>query len=247
MGDPRKISNKFETPRHPWQKDRLDSEKPLIKQYGLKNKQEMWKVGSKLKNYKDTAKALVARRDAQADKEKSQLITKLKSLNLVESNELDEILGLQVEQLLDRRLQTIVFKKGLARSIKQARQMITHKHISIGGKQITAPSYLVRVSEEASVTFTPGSDFNDADHPERTPLKKKEEEGTEEKTDDKKKKKPAKRKEQSSTKKQSSSKISKEASKQKEATPKKEEVKEKEAETPKEEPPQSEDKKEEAK
>lgn len=191
MGDPRKISNKFDTPRHPWQKDRLDAEKPLVKLYGLKNKKEMWRIGSKLKNYKDTAKSLVARKDSQSEKERIQLITKLKSLNLVQTENLDEILGLQIEQLLDRRLQTIVYKKGLARSINQARQMITHKHISIGGKQVTAPSYLVRISEENTLEFTPGSEFTNADHPERVPLKKVAEvEKVEEKTTDKGDKRP---------------------------------------------------------
>ncbi|MCF7872079.1 30S ribosomal protein S4 [Candidatus Woesearchaeota archaeon] len=178
MGDPRKTSNKFETPRHPWQKDRIDFEKPLMKEYGLKNKREIWKAGSKLKNFKDTAKALVARTDTQSEKERTQLVTKLKSLNLITSNDFDEILGLELNQLLDRRLQTILFKKGLARSVQQARQMITHKHVTVNGKMITAPGYLIRLNEENSIGYVSGSTFEDPDHPERKPLKKEAEEIT---------------------------------------------------------------------
>ncbi|MCF7865885.1 30S ribosomal protein S4 [Candidatus Woesearchaeota archaeon] len=189
MGDPRKITNKFEKPMHPWQKDRIDSEKPLMKLYGLKNKKELWKAGSILKNFKNTAKSLVARNDSQAEKEKSQLIKKLKSLNLVKSDVLDEILGLQIEQLLDRRLQTVLFKKGLARTIDQARQMITHKHVIVAGKMLTAPGYIIRIEEEMNIEFYKSSQFTDPDHPERKPIKKEEPEEV--------KKEPVKKKEES--------------------------------------------------
>jgi len=167
MGDPRKIRKKYQTPIHPWQKDRLEMESPLVKQYGLKNKKELWKVDSKLKNYKDNAKSLVALEGLQAEKEKTQLLNKLKSYGILSSDELDDILGLKLEQLLDRRLQTIVFKKGLARSVKQARQMITHRQIIVNGKKITAPGHLVKLADENSIQFSASSKFNDPNHPER--------------------------------------------------------------------------------
>jgi small subunit ribosomal protein S4 len=167
MGDPRKITNKFSKPMHPWQKARLDAEKPIMKIYGLVNKKELWKMTSKLKKYKDTAKQLVAKKGKQAELERYQLVNKLKSYNLIQTESLDDLLGLKVEQLLDRRLQTLVHKKGLAKTIKQARQMITHRHIMINGKKITAPGYLVRGSEEGTLQFYSGSGFNNPDHPER--------------------------------------------------------------------------------
>ena len=167
MGDPRKIRNKYQTPMHPWQKDRLETENPLMKIYGLKNKKELWKAGSKLKGFKDNAKSLVALKGEQAEKERKQLIEKLKSYGLLETSDLDEILGLKLEQLLDRRLQTIVVKKGLARTVKQARQMITHKQINVNGKKITAPGYLVRIKDEGSLSYSASSKFNDPNHPER--------------------------------------------------------------------------------
>lgn len=167
MGEPRRITNKYETPRHPWQKQTIEAEKPLMQIYGLKNKKELWKAGSRLKSFKDNAKSLVARKGQQAEKERAQLLTKLKSYGLIESDALDEILGLQTEQLLNRRLQTIVHKKGLARSINQARQMITHRHILLKGKKITAPGILIKLEDEAKIEFYDGSSFNDPEHPER--------------------------------------------------------------------------------
>lgn len=167
MGDPKRIRKKFDTPIHPWQGSRLDSEKPLMKIYGLSNKKELWKIASKLKSFKDNAKSLVAKTGNQAELETKQLFDRLKSLNLLESNELDAVLGMNIEQLLDRRLQTVVFKQSLARSIKQARQMITHGHIFVAGKKVTAPGYLVKINEEASITFATNSAFKEEDHPER--------------------------------------------------------------------------------
>ena len=167
MGDPRRIKNKYDTPIHPWEKLRLEAEKPLMKEYGLVNKKELWKISSKLKNFKDTAKKLVASKSTQAVAEKKQMVERMKSYGLITTDALDEILSLEIQQLLDRRLQTVVFKKGLARSVKQARQMITHRHIAINGVKVTAPGYLVKLSEQDSVTFTNNSKFDNDAHPER--------------------------------------------------------------------------------
>lgn len=196
MGDPKRITNKFQKPAHPWNKARIEQEKPLMQKYGLQSKKELWKITSKLKTYKQNAKRLVALKGTQAEKERQQMFDKLHSYGLAESNSLDEILGMQAEQLLDRRLQTIVFKKGLARTVKQARQMITHKHIIINGRKITAPGHLVKTSEEHTIDFYPGSNFFREDHPERpareqVPGKEKEESKT---SAESKQKKPTTRK-----------------------------------------------------
>lgn len=175
MGDPRKIRNKYSGPMHPWNKQRIDEEKPLMKTYGLVNKTELWKVESKLKKFKDNAKKLVAIKGAQAEKERSQIMEKMRSLNLIHSDSLDDVLGMRIEQLLDRRLQTLVFKKGLARSVKQARQMITHGHIRVNGKKTTAPGYLVPLKEEGSIEFIQNSSFSDPEHPERKPVETEKE------------------------------------------------------------------------
>jgi len=174
MGDPRRMKNKYSKPSHPWEKGRIEVEKPLMWEYGLVNKKELWKASSKLKNFKDTAKKLVASKSAQAEIEKSQMAVRMKSYGLIKTEELDEILGLEVQQLLERRLQTVVFRKGLARTAKQARQMIIHRHIAVNGVKITAPGYLVKTSEQDAITFMQGSSFSDDSHPERIVLEKAE-------------------------------------------------------------------------
>lgn len=167
MGDPKKIRAKYETPVHPWQRDRLTKEKSLMKQFGLKTKKEVYKIDTRLKKFKAIAKALVTMNEEQAKQERTKLFNKLKSFGLVEEEKLDNVLGLEIEQLLGRRLQTLVLKKEMATTPNQARQMITHGHIMVDGKAITSPSYLVRTSEEPKITFNKKSAFSDPEHPER--------------------------------------------------------------------------------
>lgn len=175
MGDPRKKKKKFSRPPHLWQKDRLEEEKVLLKDYGLKNKEELWRMKSKLKTSSDLAKNLIAIKTSQAEKEKKQLLNKLQNLGLIKKNaELEDVLGIKLTDLLEKRLQTLVFKKNMAHSVKQARQFIVHEHISVGGKKITSPSYLVSVKEEGLIGFSQDSQLSMAEHPERAKQKKKE-------------------------------------------------------------------------
>ena len=168
MGDPRKIRKKYSTPSHPWQKTRIEEENKIQQEYGTKNKKEIWKMRSFLQNAKGQAKKIVSLKSEQAEKEKTLLMTKLVRLGLLkESAELDDVLGLALKDILDRRLQTIVHKKNLAKTTKQARQFIVHGHIKIGSKTITSPSYIVSVDEEPFVTFSDKSALSNADHPER--------------------------------------------------------------------------------
>jgi len=182
MGDIKKPKKKYATPSHPWQKERIDEEKILSKDYGLANKKEIWRMSSKLKHFKDRAKALTARRDKQADIEASQLLTRLRKYGLIqETATLDNILELNTKDLMERRLQTILARKGLARSLKQARQFITHNHIMVGGKLMTVPSYITSIEEEAQITFMARSSLSNPDHPERAFEKKVEDEKAEKK------------------------------------------------------------------
>ncbi len=184
MGDPKKRRKKFSAPSKKWEKARIDEEKELIREFGLKNKKEIWKMEAKLRNFARQAKRLVALKTDQAEKEKEQLLIKLKSLSLLAGTaKLENILDLQLKDLLNRRLQTVVFKKGLARSINSARQLITHGHILVDNVIITVPSYEVLAKEEPMITFSSGSAFSNDQHPERLvtkkgpkPIKKKTEE-----------------------------------------------------------------------
>jgi len=168
MGHPKLKKKTFKKPTHPWQKERIDAEKELLKAFGLKNKAEIWRANSLLRKYTSQAKKLITLNTPQAEKEKKQLFTKLSSLGLVSVEaKLEDVLSLTTEDLLSRRLQTIVHKMKLAKTIRQARQFITHGHVNIGDKKLTVPSYLVGVNEEAMINFSPSSELSNQDHPER--------------------------------------------------------------------------------
>ncbi|PLW79729.1 30S ribosomal protein S4 [Candidatus Woesearchaeota archaeon] len=190
MGDPKKHRKTYSTPSHPWNKERLDAEKSYVKSYGLVNKKEIYKAESMLRNIKSNAKRLLrSQAGPQRDKEHTEMMARLKNLGLLnDQSDDDSILSLQATDLFDRRLQSIVFRKGLASSMKQARQFIVHEHITIGDKKITSPSYLVPVTEEVKVSFAATSNFAKEDHPERkiqTAKIKKEIEMTKPKKDEK--------------------------------------------------------------
>ena len=174
MGDPKKPKKQYNTPSHPFRKARIEEEIKYKKEYGLKNKTEIWKFDSKVKGFWRQAKRIIATRTAQAEIERQQLLRKLVRLGLLESEQdIGAVLNIKIEHVLGRRLQTIVVKKQLARSMKQARQFITHGHILVGGKKITAPSYLVKREEEPSVSFVAHSSLASNEHPERAPLPQK--------------------------------------------------------------------------
>ena len=168
MGDPKKPRKKYSTPGHPWIKERIDKERGIIKVYGLKNKKEIWKSESVLKRFREQAKRLISDVTEQGKKEEKQLLSKLIRLGLVKDGcKIEDILDLGLEDILEKRLQTLVFKKDLAKSIKQARQFVIHGHINIGDRKVDIPSYLVSLEEEGMIGFNPGSELANIDHPER--------------------------------------------------------------------------------
>lgn len=169
MGDPRKFRGKYSGPGHPWQRARMEVEAVLKREYGLKNKTELWKITSKLKSFADQAKKLIAERGTQAELESKQLIKKIARIGLLpESAKLDDVLGLNIKNLLERRLQTLVLRKGMARTSTQARQFIVHEHVKIGDKKINAPGYIVLMEEESQIAFVQKSSLASAEHPERS-------------------------------------------------------------------------------
>ena len=177
MGSPKKQKKKFSKPSHPWQKERILAEKDLLKEYGLNRKYEIWKMNSILKNFTRQAKNLITTGNPQVDKERSQLLTKLSSLGLTGKDaKIEDVLSLTLKDILERRLQTLVFRKNLANSARQARQFIVHEHVSLGEKTITAPSFLVPLDLENSIQFAQGSIISNSNHPIRVIQKKKKDE-----------------------------------------------------------------------
>ncbi|MCQ2070334.1 MAG: 30S ribosomal protein S4 [archaeon] len=172
MGDPKFSRKSYDTPSHPWQGERIKAENEVVRQFGLKNKTEVWKADTQLRNFRKQSRDLQARLragDAQAKIEADALIAKCSRMGIlpVTGGDLNAILVLKNEDILSRRLQTIVFQKGLATTVRQARQLINHGHIFVNGHKVTVPGYIVLREEEGSVSYNPVSPFTDENHPMR--------------------------------------------------------------------------------
>ncbi len=168
MGDPKKLKKKYETPNHPWNKTEIDANKELRREFGLRNRREILVAESFLKKYKNLAKRLIANQTAQGAKEKEQIMGKLQQLGLLQAGaDLNSILNLHTKDVLERRLQTLLARKGLCRTMKQARQFVTHRHVRIGDKEITSPGFLVSLEQETHIQFKASSALADEAHPER--------------------------------------------------------------------------------
>ncbi|MFQ5762287.1 MAG: 30S ribosomal protein S4 [Candidatus Bathyarchaeia archaeon] len=168
MGDPKRQRKKYETPRHPWREAVLAEELTLIGKYGLRNKRELWVHKTTLRKMRDMARSALGMSSEKRAKLEGELLRRLQRLNLVAENpRIDDVLDLGVEDILDRRLQSRVYRLGLAQSPHQARQLITHGHIAVSGKIITSPGYLVTREEEAAIEYGPGSSIGSSDHPLR--------------------------------------------------------------------------------
>ena len=147
----KKQKSKFERPRRPWDKVRIEEERKLMQNYGLRRKKEIWRAESILRDYRRLARNLAASRDKEKEK---ILLDKLFSMGMVSKDaNVDDVLGLKLENLLDRRFQTVIFKKGLAKSVKQARQYIVHGHVAFEGRRIKWPSMLVPLGGEDKIAL----------------------------------------------------------------------------------------------
>lgn len=171
MGDPKKQKKKYEAPRFPWRSDVLESELRLLGEYGLRNKRELWRHRAMLSKFRGMARSLLSMSTSERAKLESQLLGRLKRLGiLTEDAVLDNVLDLGIESILERRLQTIVFRQGLAKTMYQSRQLITHGHIAIGNRKVFSPSYLVPRKEEDKITYAPTSPLNNPEHPLRASI-----------------------------------------------------------------------------
>lgn len=140
---------KYKSPVKAWDKGRIERERVIVKDFGMKKKRDIWRAENFLRKYRRIARKLAAKKDKEQEK---ILVKKLAGLGLLNENAgLDDVLSLTLENLLERRLQTIIFRKGFTNSSKQARQFITHGHVKINGKKIAYPSYLVLKEEEEKI------------------------------------------------------------------------------------------------
>jgi len=168
VGDPRKKRKKYETPRHPWRKDQIEVELKLIGEYGLRNKRELWRYKTMLSQIRGIARSLLAESESVRAKTEKEYLQKLSRIGVLpEETSIDDVLDLDIRGLLERRLQTIVFRAGYSKSIHQARQLISHGHIVIGNRAVALPSYLVQKAEEPAIKYNPHSALSRSDHPAR--------------------------------------------------------------------------------
>lgn len=135
-----------------WTTDQLSAELYLVGTYGLRNKRELWKAQTEVARLRNQARALLSlSAEVRSDKE-TQLLNFLNRLGLVnEGATLDDILNLKIEDLLERRLQNIIMRKTGNKSPYLSRQLVVHRHVSIGNRFINLPGYLVKKNEEQQI------------------------------------------------------------------------------------------------
>lgn len=154
MGDPKRAKRKYEKPRMAWNKQDIGRRKELCEKYGLKNRRELWTIDAFLRRKKQVARGLLAMNAEEREIHSRKLIDSLARIGLMKKDAgLNEVLALKTEDTLERRLQTIVWRKGFAKTPKQARQLVVHGHITVNGEKITVPGYKVKVGEENNIKY----------------------------------------------------------------------------------------------
>ncbi len=171
MGEPKFSRPKTQTPTHPWKQARIDEEHDLKERYGLKKvggMREIWKEKSALRRHRNQAMKLIGRVDSSEGhyaKEKEQLLDSLTKKGLLQDGaDVGDVLEINVEHMLSRRLQSVVYYKGLAPSMRSARNLIVHGHICIGDQRMTVPGYHVLKEEEDQLRYSANSPFASEEH-----------------------------------------------------------------------------------
>lgn len=153
----------FKTPRRPYEKERLDAELRLVGEYGLRCKREIWRVQYALAKLRKSARTLLTLdpKDPKRIFEGAALLRRMSRYGLLDDDELelDAVLQLTTQKLLDRRLQTKVYKQGLAKSIHHARVLIRQRHIRVGSQLVNVPSFNVRTASEKHIDFAVNSPY----------------------------------------------------------------------------------------
>ena len=139
---------KYSKPKKPFNKERIIEEENIKKEFGLKNKKEIWKAEAKVKLIRKKARNLIK----SSPEQKKRLFDQLNKIGL-KADSLTDAFAINIKSYLERRLQTVVFKRRLANTIKEARQKIVHKKVLIDGKVINKPSYIVPIKLENKITI----------------------------------------------------------------------------------------------
>jgi small subunit ribosomal protein S4 len=140
----------YSRPKRPFDKTRIEEESIIKKEFGLKNKKEIWKAEAKIKSIREKAKKLIS----SNQEEQQAFFDRLKKIGLDVSS-IGEVLALDKKDYLNRRLQTILVKNELTTTIRSARQLITHKKVFVNGRIVNSPSYVVPIKFEKSISLKP--------------------------------------------------------------------------------------------
>jgi small subunit ribosomal protein S4 len=150
MGDIKRKRKSYDRPRNLFDRERIDQENKIVSEYGLKNKREIWKAKSVTSKLRKRAKDLISK----PGEEKQKLIEKLNKKGIA-VKDISGVLGLNEKDILDRRLQTILFKKKMAGTVKQARQLVVHKYVLVNGSIVNSPSFWVTKELESQIEVRP--------------------------------------------------------------------------------------------
>ncbi|QUC64211.1 30S ribosomal protein S4 [Nitrosopumilus sp. K4] len=158
MGDPKYPRRAWRKPKRPLNYELKMDELKILGTFGLRTKRELWKAHTELSRVRHQARSLLALRQDEREEKEPILMKSLERIGLVSGGStLDDVLNLQVDDLLSRRLQSIVTKKLGFKTPYQARQAIIHGHVMIGDRKVDIPSYVVTLTEEDNIHFAPES------------------------------------------------------------------------------------------
>ena len=153
MGAPKRNRKTYDKPKDMWNLQRISADNAMLEEFGLKNMRELWKAQTEISRIRGNVRSLLSGSSTSMGV-KERMMDRLAKFGIANrSASLDDLLDLKESSLLARRLQSLVFKKGLAKTAKQARQLIVHGYISVNGKRVNVPSYLVSTEEEAHIGY----------------------------------------------------------------------------------------------
>lgn len=145
----KKLKKQYETPNEGWNEERINREDQLSEEYGLKNKREVYKAQSHLRDLRRQARKLATVED---ETQREEFVNRVHRLGLIrEDDGLEDVLSLNVTDILNRRLQTAVNRRGFSDTANEARQLVVHGHIYIDGQRVSEPGYLLTQEEEKQV------------------------------------------------------------------------------------------------
>lgn len=167
----RKVSR---TPRRPYEKERLESEIKLAGKFGLRCKREIWRLNKKVMKIRKSASEMLTLEpnDPRRVFQGEALVRRLRKMKLLkESSALDDVLNLKVEDLLERSLQTLVYRQGMAKSTHHSRVLIRQRQIAVKNKLVNVPSFAVNKDSESQIIYTENSFMTNPDYVGRTKRK----------------------------------------------------------------------------